>query len=144
MKQVQLSVTDELLTLCSLISYNTPYDGTFELPIPGVHLTRSSKVYKNLIHGVTKPCLCLVAQGAKSIHVGTEVYQYDEARMLIYSVDIPVAAQVVRASHSTPFLGIRIDIYELRITELAMRIFPHGLKILANWARFMWQSQILK
>lgn len=128
MKQVQLSVTDELRTLCSLISYNTPYDGTFDVPIPGVHLTRSSRAYRSLIHGVTQPCLCLVAQGAKSIHVGTEVYEYDEAKMLVYSVDIPVAAQVVRASHSMPFLGIRIDIDEQRMTELALRTFPNGLK----------------
>ncbi|HAH9124868.1 TPA: AraC family transcriptional regulator N-terminal domain-containing protein [Enterobacter hormaechei] len=128
MRQVQLSVTDELRTLCSLISYNTPYDGTFDLPIPGVHLTRSSKAYRSLIHGVTQPCVCLVAQGAKAIHVGTDIYQYDEARMLVYSVDVPVAAQVVRASHSSPFLGIRIDIDEQRITELAMRVFPQGLK----------------
>ncbi len=81
MRHSELSVTDELRALCSLISYYTPYDGTFDLPVPGVHLTRSSKAYRSLIHGVTKPCLCLVAQGAKSIHVGTEVYQYDEARM---------------------------------------------------------------
>ncbi|MBI6183820.1 AraC family transcriptional regulator [Serratia proteamaculans] len=128
MRHSELSLTDELHALCSLISYNTPYDGTFDLPVPGVHLTRSSKAYRSLIHGVTKPCLCLVAQGAKSIHVGTEVYQYDEARMLVYSVDIPIAAQVVRASPAMPFLGMRIDIDEQRITELAMRTFPHGLK----------------
>jgi len=60
--------------------------------------------------------------------VGTDIYQYDEARMLVYSIDVPVAAQVVRASHSSPFLGIRIDIDEQRITELAMRVFPQGLK----------------
>jgi AraC-like DNA-binding protein len=46
--------------------------------------------------------------------------------MLVYSIDVPVAAQVVRASPSAPFLCIRIDIDAQRMAELAIKVFPRG------------------
>lgn len=127
MEQVQFRGSDELRLLGGLISGHTPHDGTFGSSVPGVHLIRTSSPYKSLIHGVAKPCLCLVAQGAKSTHVGKDMYEYDEAKMLVYSVDVPVAAQVVRATPSAPFLCVRIDIDVQRMAELAMKVFPHEL-----------------
>jgi AraC-like DNA-binding protein len=126
MELVKSAVPEELRSLGRLISSFTPHDGTFSSSVPGVHLVRNSGTHRSLIHGVTKPCLCLVAQGAKSTHIGTEIYQYDEAKMLAYSIDVPVAAQVVRASPSAPFLCIRIDIDAQRMAELAMKVFPKG------------------
>jgi AraC-like DNA-binding protein len=80
-----------------------------------------------LVHAVQKPALCIVAQGAKSVMLGQEVYEYDASRMIIYSVDLPVAAQVTRASHSEPYLGLRLDIDPHKVAELVLKVFPHGL-----------------
>jgi len=118
---------DELHALVRLISGLAPYDGTFDLPVPGVHLMRVSRLHQELVHGVATPCWCLVAQGAKTTLLGTEIYQYDEATMLVYSVDVPVAAQVIRATPSAPFLCLRLDIEAQRMADLAIKAFPKGI-----------------
>ncbi|HYM00297.1 MAG TPA: AraC family transcriptional regulator [Blastocatellia bacterium] len=112
--------------LAHLINANTPYDGGFELRIPGVHVARASRANAGLLHSVQQPGLCLVAQGAKSVMLGQEVYEYDCSRMLIYSVDLPVASHVTRASRSEPYLSFRLDLDPHRIAELVLRVYPHG------------------
>ncbi|OPY63611.1 MAG: hypothetical protein A4E57_03748 [Syntrophorhabdaceae bacterium PtaU1.Bin034] len=116
-----------LTKLAGLIRSHTPYDGSFELHIPGVHAIRASRTDTELIHAVAPPALCMIVQGAKRVMLGREVYEYDASRMLIYCVDLPVAAQITRASHSEPFLCFRLDINSRKIAELVLKVFPHGL-----------------
>jgi AraC-like DNA-binding protein len=80
-----------------------------------------------LVHATAQPALCIVAQGAKSVLLGQEVYEYDASRMLVFSVDLPVAGQVTRASHSEPYLGFRLDLDPHKIAELVLKVYPHGL-----------------
>jgi AraC-like DNA-binding protein len=80
-----------------------------------------------LVHAVQRPTLCIVAQGAKSVTLGAEVYEYDASRMLVFSVDMPVAAQVTRASRWEPYLGIRLDLDQQKIAELVLKAYPNGL-----------------
>jgi AraC-like DNA-binding protein len=110
-----------------LLKAHAPYDGSFDLRLPGVHITRTSRVHKELVHGVLHSSLCLVAQGAKRVLLGQEVYEYDTSRMLVYSVDVPVAAQVTQASLDQPFLGLRLDLDAARIADLTAKVYPHGL-----------------
>jgi AraC-like DNA-binding protein len=113
--------------LARLIRAYAPHDGSFELRVPGVHAIRRSRVYTELVHGVQVPALCIVAQGAKSVMVGNEVYEYDASRMIAFSVDLPVAAQVTRASQAEPFLGFRLDLDRHRVAELLLKVYPNGL-----------------
>jgi len=117
----------DLAKLARLLSAHAPYDGTFELRIPGVHVSKASRTQKEMHHAVVRPGLCMVAQGAKRILLGKEVYEYDASRMLVYSVDVPVTAQVTAASFETPYLGLRLDIDPGRIAELTAKVYPHGL-----------------
>lgn len=113
--------------LARLIKAYAPHDGSFELRVPGVHAIRRSRVYTELVHGVQVPALCIVAQGAKSVTVGSEVYEYDASRMIAFSVDLPVAAQVTRASQAEPFLGFRLDLDRHKVAELLLKVYPNGL-----------------
>jgi AraC-like DNA-binding protein len=110
-----------------LIKAYAPHDGSFELRIPGVHAIRRSRVYTELVHGVQVPALCIVAQGAKRVMVGREVYEYDASRMIAFSVDLPVTAQVTRATPSEPFLCFKLDLDRHKIAELVLKVYPHGL-----------------
>jgi AraC-like DNA-binding protein len=76
------------------------------------------------VHATLGPSLCLVAQGAKVIMLGPEVFEYDSARMLIFAVDLPVSGQVTRASWREPYLGFKLDLDRARVAELAARVFP--------------------
>jgi hypothetical protein len=59
--------------------------------------------------------------------LGREVYSYDASRMIAYSVDLPVAGQVVRATVKEPFLAFKLDLDPYKIAELALKVFPHGV-----------------
>jgi AraC-like DNA-binding protein len=117
----------DLARLARLLHAHTPHDGSFDLRIPGVHAARASRTNTELIHAVQKPGFCIVAQGAKSVLLGQEVYNCDASEIIIYSVDIPVAARVTRASRSEPYLSFRLDLDPHKIAELVLKVFPHGL-----------------
>ncbi|HEX6623629.1 MAG TPA: AraC family transcriptional regulator [Pyrinomonadaceae bacterium] len=113
--------------LAALVSAHAPSDGRFELHVPGVSAVRFSQPSAHLVHAVVGPVMCVVAQGAKSVMLGREVYEYDASRMLIFSVDLPVTGQVTRASRSEPFLCLRMELDPRRIAELALKVYPDGL-----------------
>lgn len=117
----------DLVKLACLIRAHTPHDGCFELCVPGVYAIRRSRIAMELAHATVRPALCIVAQGAKRIMLGQEVYEYDPSRMLIFSVDLPVTAQVTRASHAEPFLCFMLDLDPQKVAELVLRVYPHGL-----------------
>jgi AraC-like DNA-binding protein len=113
--------------LARLIGAYAPHDGSFEMPIPGLHASRFSRTNKECVHALRLPCLSIIAQGAKTVIVGQEVYEYDPSRMLVYSVALPVAAQITQASHSEPYLSLRLDLEPHKIAELVLKVFPQGL-----------------
>lgn len=117
----------ETAELCRLIASYAPHDGTFPLRIPGVYASRYSRVDKKGVHALRLPCLSIIAQGAKSVVVGQEVYEYDPSRMLVYSVALPVAAQITHASPSEPYLALRLDLEPGKIAELVLKVFPRGM-----------------
>ena len=79
------------------------------------------------MHALSVSSLCIVPQGAKTVIVGDEVFEYDATRMIVFSVALPVAAQVTRASQTHPYLSLRLDLDPHKIAELVLRVFPHGL-----------------
>jgi AraC-like DNA-binding protein len=113
--------------LASLIAAYAPHDGSFDLRIPGLHASRFSRVNKECVHALRVSSLCIVPQGAKTVIVGDEVFEYDASRMIVFSVALPVAAQVTRASQSEPYLSIRLDLDPHKIAELVLKVFLHGL-----------------
>ena len=113
--------------LAGLVASYAPHDGSFELRIPGLHASRFSRINKECVHAVRLPSLWIIAQGAKTVIVGEEVYEYDAARMIVFSVALPVAAQVTRASRSEPYLSLKLDLDPHKIAELVLKVYPNGL-----------------
>ncbi|WP_300163854.1 AraC family transcriptional regulator [Solidesulfovibrio sp.] len=73
-----------------------------------------------LTHYMHDPSLCLVAQGAKRVLLGKEIYTYDAYHFLITSVNLPVVAQVIEASREKPFLGLFLKLNRRLIAEMFM------------------------
>jgi len=117
----------DVARLANLVKAYAPHDGSYELRIPGVHAIRRSRTNAELVHGVQQSALCIVAQGAKSVMLGREVYEYDASRMVAFSVDLPVASRVTRASFAEPFLCFRLDLDPRKVAALVLKVFPHGL-----------------
>jgi AraC-like DNA-binding protein len=118
---------ESLRRLARLLAAHAPYDGAFTLRVPGLHVVRRSKPYREMVRATVTPALCIVAQGAKVAMLGREVYSYDASRMIAYAVDLPVAGQIVRASHREPFLALKLELDPYKIAELALRVYPHGV-----------------
>ena len=116
-----------LSRLAELLAAHTPYDGSFQLRVPGVHAIRRSTVSREMVRATVTPALCIVAQGAKVVVLGRETYAYDASRMIAYSVELPVAAQIIRASHREPFLALKLDLHAYKIAELTLKVYPHGV-----------------
>lgn len=121
------SLNADLSRLAELLRAFSPFEGPHALRLPGVFSVRRSVVNGELLHGLYEPTLCIVAQGAKTLFMGSDVVVYDASRMLMCSVDLPVSSQVTKASPSEPFLCLKLDFDAQRIAELALRVFPHGL-----------------
>jgi AraC-like DNA-binding protein len=117
----------DMQKLARLIAAYAPHDGSFELRVPGVQAIRLSQTNRDSIHALRSASLCIVAQGAKTIIVGPDVYEYDASRMIVFSVALPVAAQVTQASHAEPYLALKVDLEPHKIAELVLNVFPHGL-----------------
>jgi len=113
--------------LARLITAYAPHDGSFDLRIPGLTVSRASRTNTECAHALRLPSLCFIAQGAKTVIVGDEVYEYDASRMLVFSVALPVAAQVTQASYSEPYLALRLDLDPHNIAELVLKVYPRGV-----------------
>jgi AraC-like DNA-binding protein len=118
--------------LAHRIAAYAPHDGTFDLSIPGLHVSRYSRINAGCVHGLCVPALCLIVRGAKTVIVGPDVYEYDASRMLVFSVALPVAAQVTRATHTDPYLALRLDFNPQKIADLVLKVFPHGLPLVSE------------
>ena len=99
----------------------------FPLRLPGTYALRRARMTSEPVHATLGPSLCIVAQGAKVVMLGSEVLEYDPARMLVFAVDLPVSGQLTRASRRDPFLGFKLDLDPARVAELAARVYPRGV-----------------
>jgi AraC-like DNA-binding protein len=123
----QEPVAQSLDRLASLLATHAPYDGVFDLRVPGLHVVRRSRPTSALERATVPPTLCIVAQGAKTVMLGREVYPYDASCLVAYAVDLPIAGQVIRASHREPFLVLVLELDPYKIAELTLKVYPHGV-----------------
>ena len=116
-----------LRRLARLISKFTPHDGAFPLPLPGLYAARRSRTSRTPNPSTVGPALCVVAQGAKVFMLGRETFEYNPARMIVFSVDLPVITQVTKATPAKPYLSVRLNLDPYKVAEHAMKVHPHGV-----------------
>lgn len=94
--------------LIELLSAATRHEGVVESS-PGIRLARATEPTER-IYSVSKPCLCVIAQGAKEVYVGDSRYRYDADRYLIATLELPLTGRVVEASKEWPYLSLRLEL----------------------------------
>ncbi|MEA2163160.1 MAG: hypothetical protein QOK37_1287 [Thermoanaerobaculia bacterium] len=117
----------DIAAFAKLIGALVPYDGNADLRVPGVRAGRVSQPNQEPLHYVQQASLCIVAQGAKIVMTGGDTYGYEAGQMAVYSIDVPMAGRVTRASFTEPYLLLMIDLDAEKIADLALKVFPHGL-----------------
>lgn len=113
--------------LVRLLQSLVPRDGTFEQGESGVFCTRRSESGLGTRLGLHRASVCIVAQGAKRVLLGQDAFEYDEANLIVSSVDVPVTTQVLRASPDTPYLGVRINLDPQKLAQTVPRVFLRGI-----------------
>jgi AraC-like DNA-binding protein len=104
--------------LAAIIGRHCRADGAVDTAVPGLRLFRGSSTDAPSC-SIMASVFALLAQGAKRLTVGEEVYDYDARHCLISSVDLPLFSRITQASPSAPYLGLALLIDPLKINELA-------------------------
>jgi len=100
--------------LVSCIARWTANRNDYQGEVPGLTLLRHEAPTEPSI-GLSEPSICIIAQGAKRIHLEDESFDYDAHNYLLSSIHIPSTYQVTSASHEEPYLGLvlKFDMREL-------------------------------
>src|ERR1700756_4854288 len=115
-----LRLEGALAEMAALITRSTAAsEGGHETAISGLMLFRATAP-SGMHHGVQNPCVCVIAQGAKRVLLGDEVYRYDRARYLAASMNLPVSGQVVEATPERPYLAMKLDVTPQEIAALIL------------------------
>jgi AraC-like DNA-binding protein len=85
-----------------------PDDGVTQV-LEGLFLARASSPL-GLIHGVVKPCFCVIAQGSKEFLLGDSRYRYDRDHYLIVTLEMPSISQILEATPEHPYLSLRMEL----------------------------------
>ncbi len=96
-------------------------DGLHATALRGLQLARATESLPR-VHGLSSPCVGLVAQGRKRITLGDEIYEYDRAQFIAGSVDLPVASQVIDASPQRPFLSLKFELEPREVAGLLVEV----------------------
>ncbi|MCE8439835.1 AraC family transcriptional regulator [Rhodovulum sulfidophilum] len=90
-----------------------------QTPIAGLVLA-SAEVPTGPFHGVYRPSLCAVLQGAKVSRLGGQAFRYDAGKCLIASLDVPIRAEIVEARPDAPYLALALEIDTAVVAELML------------------------
>lgn len=99
---------EELAGALRLYTDRQAGESPYVTDIEGLIILRSSHA-KPPSHLISKPALCVVAQGTKWTSFGEKRFQYQTGQALVVSVEMPSVGRVVEASPDAPFLGAIIE-----------------------------------
>jgi AraC-like DNA-binding protein len=107
--------------LIDLIARYATEDGDHPTAIPSLSIHRHSGTGMKAC-GSYKPGLALIAQGAKQVVLGSDIYRYGGADYLLTSIDLPVTTQIIEASVEKPYLSMIFHIDTAKIADLIERV----------------------
>src|SRR4051812_19739728 len=80
-------------------------------------------------HALTEPLLVVMAQGAKRLLLGDEVFEYQAGDYLIVTTNLPVTGDFLDVGPSTPALGLGLALRPAAVAPLLLEVPP------ARWTR---------
>lgn len=95
--------------LADLIARHADGEGILGTAIAPLALIRANQPTLP-VHVLHQPAVCIVAQGAKQVMLGEQLFHYGPAKFLAVTVDLPLVGQVIEATPEAPYLCFRLDI----------------------------------
>jgi AraC-like DNA-binding protein len=115
-----------IVDLARHLARHSEADGIWPTAIPGLSVIRFSQPSEEIAHALHQPAVCIIAQGAKRVMLRDEVFGYDASRFLVFSVDLPISAQITDATEAAPYLCFRLDLDPAIISSLLLKTSGHG------------------
>lgn len=112
-------MTETFLTLVRRhAETNADLSGIAPTPIPGLTIIRATR-RSELDYAISRPLVCLVAQGTKQVTMGSQSFSFGAGDTLLITADVPTVSQITRASAGEPYLSLVMDLDPTVIAELA-------------------------
>lgn len=89
--------------------------------IPRLDILRVSQPTE-LFPEIYQPLISLILQGSKKMVIGDQVVDYRAGQSFITSVEVPVIAEVVESSQTSPYLALRLSLNRALVTEILCEI----------------------
>lgn len=93
-------------------------NGIARTPIPGLSAVRATAP-SGLLHDVSRPMVCIVAQGGKHVTMGTQDFAFSAGDTLLIAADVPIVSQITRASVAAPYYSLVLELDLAVLAELA-------------------------
>jgi AraC-like DNA-binding protein len=115
------STTRSYRELVTLLARFTPREGEVPTAIRGLSLSRrtSPPPPQHTNHG---PCFALIAQGARRLTIGEQIFEYGVGDYLVAAGNFPALSRTTRASGAAPLLGLALTLNSQALRELVARI----------------------
>ncbi|WP_269539397.1 AraC family transcriptional regulator [Cerasicoccus fimbriatus] len=111
------SIAAPIKALIKAIAHFTEKGNQEETAIDGLALY-TSRTTTDPFTGVYEPSICIVAQGAKRLHLGEDSFVYDARHHLITSVQLPTVVRIIDASPKQPYYGLRLKFNLREVAQL--------------------------
>jgi AraC-like DNA-binding protein len=106
-----------------LIERLAPSEGHTASALDGVRFVRAHRSHTKS-PALYEPCIGILVQGRKRIHLGRDVHVWDALHYVVMSVPLPFTAET-EASEEQPLLGISVRVDPLQVVELALALDEH-------------------
>lgn len=83
--------------------------GVARTPVKGLYLVRTTSTGE-LRHAIERPLICLVAQGAKQVTMGSQTLTFRAGDSMLLTADAPTVSDITRASGGAPYLALALDL----------------------------------
>lgn len=102
-------------------------NGAHKTEINQLQFNRESSVSTSICD-VCEPTLAIIVQGRKDVLLGEETYSYGAAQYLVVSVDLPLSAFVVEATLDKPYLGFKLNLDPVQLSDIIAQTKPRPCK----------------
>lgn len=111
-------MTDLLKTVRRHAEAHADSHGIAVTPIPGLSTVRATAP-SDLVYAISRPLVCLVLQGSKSVTMGKQEFPFTAGDSLLITADVPTISQITRASIAVPYLSLVLELDPIVIADLA-------------------------
>ncbi len=106
-------------------------NGMAPTAVPGLMVVRATAP-TGIAHAISRPLICLVVQGAKHVamgtrdwgthNAGTQEFRFGAGDTLLITADVPIASQIIQASHAAPYLSLVMELDPTVIADLGAQM----------------------